>query len=142
MANYLLTDSQWTELDFVAKPPSQVGRISRVSAAFALTNGPLPNVSENAVLQYYEYLFAHLKLPFAAYYPAPRNSAEESQFRCDVIELLSPSEHLGDLFDGIFCRTRKGTYEINLPLIELQVVRGNPNFQLIDDFRFWFWNWR
>ena len=33
--------------------------------------------------------------------------------------LLDPAKHLGDGLDGIFCKTRKGTYEINLPLIEL-----------------------
>ena len=44
--------------------------------------------------------------------------------------------------DGIFCKTRKGQYEINLPLIELEIPQDSPNFQLIEDYWSWFWNWR
>ena len=38
-----------------------------------------------------------------------------------MLELLDPAKHLGDGFDGIFCKTSKGKYEINLPLIELDL---------------------
>jgi hypothetical protein len=47
-----------------------------------------------------------------------------------------------DEFDGILCKTRKGKYEINLPLNELEIPQDSPNFQLIEDYWFWFWNWR
>ena len=66
---------------------------------------------------------------------------EESAFRCVVLELLDPAKHLGDEFDGIFCKTRKGKYDINLPLIELELPDDSRNFQLIEDYWFWFWNW-
>jgi hypothetical protein len=58
------------------------------------------------------------------------------------IELLNPTQHLGDEFDGIFCKTRKGDFEINLPLIELELPDDSPNSQLIEDYWYWFWNWR
>ena len=58
------------------------------------------------------------------------------------MELLDPTQYLGDEFDGIFCKTRKGKFEVNLPLIELHVPEGSPNFQLIEDYWYWFWNWR
>jgi hypothetical protein len=57
-----------------------------------------------------------------------------------VLELLDPAKHLGDGFDGIFSKTRKGKYEINLPLIELEVPDDGPNCEFIEDY--WFWNWR
>ena len=50
-----------------------------------------------------------------------------------MLELLDPAIHLGDGFDGIFCKTRKGKYEINLPLIELELPVDNPNFEFIED---------
>ena len=59
-----------------------------------------------------------------------------------VLELLNPKKHLGDEFDGIFCKTRKGKYEVNLPLTELQIPLDSPNSQLIEDYGYWFWNWR
>ena len=42
----------------------------------------------------------------------------------------------------VLCKTRKGKYEINLPLIELDVPDDSPNFRFIEDYWYWFWNWR
>ncbi len=111
-------------------------------AALGLTSGPLLKVDEETLSRYYRYLSARLPLPFAAHYPAPKNAREAVALRCTVTELLDPAVHLGDGFDGIFCKTRKGGYEINLPLIELDLPEDSPAFRLIDDFWYWFWNWR
>jgi hypothetical protein len=39
-------------------------------------------------------------------------------------------------------KTRKGDFEVNLPLVELEVPQKSPNFQLTEDYWYWFWNWR
>ncbi len=41
------------------------------------------------------------------------------EFHCEVLELIDPATYLGDEFDGIFCKSRKGMYDLNLPLIDL-----------------------
>jgi hypothetical protein len=102
----------------------------------------LPSVGEETLSRYYEYLTARLSFPFKAYYPEPTTTLEEVRYRCTVVELLDPANGIGDEFGGIFCKTRKGKYEMNLPLIELEILQDGPNFQLIDDYWFWFWNWR
>jgi hypothetical protein len=102
----------------------------------------IPMVDEELLSRYYEYLTEHLCFPFIAHYPKPMNTEEEDEFRCTVLKLLDPAKHLGNRFDGIFSRISKGKYEINLPLIELEVPDGSPNFQFIDDYWYWFWNWR
>ena len=102
----------------------------------------MPSVNEETLSRYHKYLTARLSLPFRAHYPAPRTSLEEVEYRCTVLELLDPVSDICDEFDGIFCKTRKGKYEINVPLIELEVPKNSPNFQLIEDYWFWFWNWR
>ena len=142
MATCVFTDSQWAGLNVVTEPLSRDGQIGRIMAALGLTDGPVPNVDDETLLRYYEYLSENLPFPFSAHYPAPANSQEETEFRCTVLELLDPSEYFGDKFDGIFCKTRKGGYEINLPLIELDVARDSPTAQLIADFWYWFWNWQ
>jgi hypothetical protein len=102
----------------------------------------LPSVDEETLSRYYRYLTARLSFPFTATYPEPRSALEEQQHRCTVVELLDPANDICDEFDGIFCRTIKGKYEIHLPLIELEIPQDSPNFQLIEDYWFWFWNWR
>ena len=102
----------------------------------------IPRVQEEPLFRYYRYLTEHLCFPFIAHFPKPMNSEEEDEFCCTVLELLDPAKYLGDEFDGIFCRTRKGKYELSLPLIELYLPEDSFSFQLIDDYWYWFWNWR
>ena len=111
-------------------------------AVFALTSSGPPRVGEDTLALYHQYLSRNLALPFAAYYPQPISAEEKAEFRCTVVELLDPTRYLGDEFDGIFCRTRKCKFEVNLPLMELHLPEDNPNFQLNEDYWYWFWNWR
>ena len=104
--------------------------------------GHIPRVREEPLFRYYRYLTEYLRFPFIAHFPKPMNSEEEDEFCCTVLWLLDPAKHLGDGFDGILCTTRKGTYEITLPLIDLYLPEDSFGFQLIDDYWFWFWNWR
>jgi hypothetical protein len=137
------TDVDWAGLTAVVESPSpSERRRRRIMAALGLTGGPLPRVDDETLSRYYKYLSATLPLPFTAYYPEPKDVREGVAFRCTVLELLDPAVYLGDGFDGIFCKTRKGRYEINLPLIELEVPQDSLSFQLVDDFWYWFWNWR
>lgn len=111
-------------------------------AALGLASRNLPKVDEKTLFRYYQYLLANLSFPFAARYPEPDNPREQTEFCCMVLGLLDPTKHLGDEFDGIFCRTRSEQYEINLPLTELEVPDDSLNFQLIEDYWYWFWNWQ
>jgi hypothetical protein len=102
----------------------------------------IPRVQEEPLFRYYRYLTEHLCFPFIAHFPKPTNSEEADDFCCIVLMLLDPAKHLGGEFDGILCKTRKGTSEITLPLFDLYLPEDSFGFQLIDDYWFWFWNWR
>jgi len=102
----------------------------------------IPRVDEESHFRYYKYLTEHLCFPFTVHYPEPTTSLEEVQYRCTVLELLDPARFFGGEFDGIFCKTCKGKFDVNLPLIELEVPDDSPNFQFIEDYWYWFWNWR
>ena len=114
----------------------------RILAAIGVDGDQLPLVDEETLSRYFEYLSKNLSLPFTAHYPKPKNQSEQDEFRCTVLELLDPSKFIGDQFDGIFCKTRKAGFEVNLPLIELELPESNPEFQMIEDYWYWFWNWR
>ena len=136
-------DSHWNGLKVVTEPRPELDQKDRIIEALGSGN-PIPRVGEETLVRYYEYLSANLSFPFAAYYPAPIKPQEEEEFSCTVLELLDPAKHLGDWIDGIFSKTNKGKYEVNLPLIELEVPDDSPNFKFIEDYWYWFghWNWR
>ena len=132
---------RWNGLKVVYEPSSELDQRERILEALGPVSD-IPRVDEQPLSRYYKYLSEHLCLPFAAHFPKPATSQEEEEFRCTVLELLDPAKYLGDGFDGIFCKTRKGKYEVHLPLIELEVPDDSPNFQFIEDYWYWFWNWR
>ena len=136
------TDAHLNGLQVVAEPDPKPDQRDRILAALRPLGDHLPSVDEETLARYYTYLTARLSFPFTAYYPEPKTSLEEVQHRCNVLELLDPANDICGEFDGIFCKIRKGKYEIDLPLIELEVPDDSPNFQFIEDYWYWFWNWR
>ena len=125
----------------VPKPRTELNQKNRIIEALGSASD-IPRVQEEPLFRYYNYLTEHLGLPFIAHFPKPMNSQEEDDSCCIVLMLHDPAKHLGGGFDGILCKTRKGTYEITLPLFDLYLPEDSFGFQLIDDYWFWFWNWR
>jgi hypothetical protein len=142
MALTVAAAAHWNGPRVVTEPHRKPDQRDRIIEALGPLGECSPSVDDETLCRYYTYLSARLSLPFPAHYPEPTNSRERREFACMVLELLDPTEHLGDEFDGIFCKTRKGEYEINLPLVELGIPQNSPNFQLIEDYGYWFWNWR
>jgi len=134
--------AHWNGPRVVTEPRPEPDQRDRIVKALGPLGERSSGVDGETLCRYYTYLSAKLSLPFSVHYPEPTNSREKVQHRCTVLELLNPTKHLGDEFDGIFCKTRKGKYEVNLPLVELYVPQNSPNSQLIEDYGYWFWNWR
>ena len=136
-----VADAPRSGLKVVPKPCPERNQRDRILEALGSVSH-IPRVHEEPLSRYYKYLTKHLGFPFLAYYPKPATFEEEDEFRCTVMELLDPTKCLGDGFDGLLCKTRKGKYELNLPLIELHLSEDSFRFQLIEDYWFWSWNWR
>ena len=142
MSVFTYTDANWNGLKLVTELPRGDDQKERTLAALGSTDDRLPVVDDDTLHEYYEYLSANLSLPFTAHYPKPTNPREEVLHECTVLGLLDPSKCVNDEIDGIFCKTQKVEFEVNLPLVELEVPKGSRNFQMIEDYWGWFWNWR
>ena len=135
-------ETNWNGIKVVSEPCPVPDQKDRIIEALWPLGDDFPNVNEATLSRYYKYLTVSLSFPFTACYPKPTNSFEEVQHRRTVVELLDPAHYICDEFEGILCKTRMGKYEVNLPLIELEVPDDSPNFQFIEDYWYWFWNWR
>jgi hypothetical protein len=121
----------------VMPPENEDSRIRRV---FALAeDDPIPRVSQDALLTYRVFLGATLSFPFKALY-AETTAPVRRLFRCVVV--LGLSETTNRRTSVLMVRVQNAQGEIEIPLAELGVREGDPNHQLIDDFAYWFWNWR
>jgi hypothetical protein len=134
-------DARRTGVKVVPESYPERNQRDRITEALGSV-GHIPMVDEESLARYYKYLSAKMSFPFTAYYPEPTNTLDEVLHRCVVMELLDPINGIRDEFGGIFCRTSKGKYEVNLPLIELEIPHDSHNFQLIEDYWYWFWNWQ
>jgi hypothetical protein len=127
-------EANWHDLTVCNEFLPEKCQNDRILAALGPLGDRSPSVDDETTLRYYQYLVAHISFPFTAYYPVPKRSEEEVEYRCTVVELLDPRKHIGSEFDGIFCKARKGRFEVNLPLTELNVPEDSPNFQFIEDY--------
>ena len=135
-------EAAWQDLKVCHEILPEKTQKDRILAALGSLGDLSPHVGAETILRYYRYLAANLAFPFTAYYPLPKTSQEEVQYRASVVELLDPRKHVGGEFDGLLCKVRKGQCELHLPLTELNVLEGDPNSQLIEDYLCWFWRWR
>ena len=131
----------WPGPWMTVQPQPDRQRKNRILTALGRSRGNL-RVDPQSLARYYDYLAEHLQLPQAACYPPPKTMADALADRCEVIELLDPRTELCDEFDGLYCRTRKGGFLVNLPLVELTVLPPSENLQLLEDYEYWFWHWR
>jgi hypothetical protein len=131
----LLNIEQPTEIIF--KPLLPKDQDDRIRMVFGLTsNDPLPEVDDETLTAYRDYLAKNLTFPFQAEYGEEYGHPE----RVKVVGLGDPDlEPMIDEDDGILCEARMEGEVVTLPLGELEDAK--PNRKLIDDYCYWFHNW-
>jgi hypothetical protein len=113
---------------------------SRIRAVFGISdNTPIPQVSQESLLVYRKHLLDSLRFPFEALH-AETAPPVRRLFRC--VAVLGFSETFSHRLQTLLCRVCNDGKEIELPLAELGVREDNPNYQLVEDFTRWYWNWR
>ena len=121
------------------KPLSPDDQDDRVNLILGATgDDPVPDVNEETLQAYWRYLSSNLVVPFEAKH-CPEDGPENA---VTVTRLSDPEEYDCDEFYGLFCEARLRSRQIIVPLGEIEVKKGKPNHQLIDDYLYWFWNWR
>jgi hypothetical protein len=117
----------------VTKPLSEKDQDDRVRMALGLTHDdPLPDVSRKTLLAYHRYLAAHLKFPFKA-------KSEADGMPMTIQRLLDPKECDLDE-EGLLCEARSREGPFDFPLSEIE--GGGENRRPIEDYSYWFHNWR
>ncbi len=125
----------------VTRPLSMNDQDDRIRAVFESTSDdPLPESDGALLLAYYKYLANELSFPFEAKYSFETAPFQSKTFSIAVLGLLDPDNFLGDGY-GLFCQARREGRRIELPLTEVEVVKGSPNRRLVADYSCWFVNW-
>lgn len=134
----------FTEGSVVTEPLSQSDQDDRIRMVFGLDgNDPLPNVDEEMLEVYHEYLADSLSFPFEAEHTPESGHLFRHSRIVKVIGLGYPDdEPMTDEMYGIFCRVRHQRRVVVVPLAELEVEKGKPNRRLVKDYCYWFGNYR
>jgi hypothetical protein len=131
----LLNIEQPTKI--TVKPLSPKDQDDRIRIVFGLTsNDPLPEVDDETLTAYRDYLAKNLTFPFQAEHGGEYGHPEQVK----VIGLGDPDEEpMIDETYGLLCEARLEGEVVTLPLGELEDAK--PNRQLIDDYSYWLHNW-
>lgn len=122
------------------RPLSPKDQGDRVRMVLGLTSDdPLPDVDHESLKTYGDHLSKNLALPFLAEHGAEYGHPD----RIKVLGLGdADGEPMIDDNRGILCDARMEGDLVTLPLSKIDEVRGSQNRRLIDDYRYWFWNWQ
>ncbi len=124
--------------NIVTKPLSMADQDDRIRAVFGLTSDdPLPDVGEETLRAYHEYLSHHLRFPFEASWNPPSGPAQ----RVTAIGLSDPDEDLwADGMCGLLCRANHNGEVIEVSLADCEAKKGSPGRRLLADYGYWFGN--
>ena len=112
----------------------------RIRAILGLRKGAsLPKVNAESMLRYYRYLISRMTLPCEACYSS---DAEGTIYPVTVTGLVDPEAMPSDNRVGLCCIAYFKNKLDFLPLVDIEVDDDSPNFQLLEDYWFWLWNWR
>ena len=125
----------------VTPPLSMKDQDDRIRAVFGLTRDDLlPNVDEASLRIYHKHLVANLIFPITATW-APESDFERISEMVKVHALNGfEDDHWCDETYGLLCKVESGRGRIEVPLAELEKVKGKPNQQLVDDYNYWICN--
>jgi hypothetical protein len=124
------------------EPLSQSDQDDRIKMVFGLdSNDPLPDVDEEMLEVYCEYLADSLSFPFEAEHTPESGHLFRHSRIVKVIGLGdADDEPLIDDMHGILCEARHQRRVQVVPLAELEVEKGKPNRQFVKDYCYWFGN--
>ena len=116
----------------------------RIRRVFGLAEDvALPDVGDPSLEAYYGFLAANLSFPFDALFCPTGGEIRQLIHYVHVTELIDPRrDRVHNNLYGLFCKVRNAKETLEIPLADLGVRDDNPNCQLIDDYAYWFVNWR
>ena len=122
-------------VDIRTRPLSPDDQDDRIRAILGLTgDDPLPDVTKETLSRYQEHLSRHLKPPFEVGF------SEGGGARYTLIDLVDPGEYDEELGPLALLRRRSEVAQVRLA--ELSARPGDPRARLLDDYGYWFNNWR
>jgi hypothetical protein len=126
-----------------SKPLSPKDEDDRIRMVFGLTsNDPLPEVNDETLETYRDYLATRLSFPFEAEHTPEKGPMFRRRSLVKVTGLGDPDDDPPyiDEMHGLLCDARTDRGQVVVPVGELEVPKGKPNRQLIRDYCYWFWN--
>lgn len=124
----------------VTRPLNINDQDDRIRSVFGLTSDdPLPEVSDELLRTYYQYLIKNLSFPFEAKFTGGHTFSRPDPRTVTVLGLFNPEEVPSEHY-GLICKATEGRRRIDVPLTDIEVARKNPNKQLVEDFSSWFVN--
>ncbi len=128
----------------VPRPLSPDDEEDRVRMAFGRTHDdPLPDVTYETLLAYHHYLSANLKFPIYATFWEESGPFSSKKVTATISGLADPQEGGIDEGYGLAGSGRTPDGEgIEFPLDDIELGKKYPNRRLLDDYSYWFHNWR
>jgi hypothetical protein len=120
--------------------PERDAQALRLRTVFELSRiDPLPRVTRDTLRKYLGYLKARAAMPFEALCADTRVPLMQLVHYIRITDLLEADDHVSE---GLLCAVQDLPMVQHLPLADIGVLEESPNYQLIDDYAYWFINYQ
>lgn len=100
---------------------------------------PVPRVGLHSLRKYHAHLAARLALPFEGTLMQPIGPHRDTRSPLSVVRLMDPvHEYSPEEMYGLICKAEQNGKRIELPLARIDVAKDSTNYQLLDDYGYWF----
>ncbi len=113
----------------------------RLQAILGGKDDHIPGVGLESRRRFHKYLTAHLSLPFDGRLSSPIGPHRDTTSPLSVIGLLDPvRDYEPEEMHGLICKASQKGAKIELPLDRIDVEEGSPQYELLEDYRYWLAN--
>ncbi len=101
----------------------------------------LPSVNMQYLEIFYDHLIKHVNFPFYGVF-GEQKEEDIVYHNVEVLGLIDPDETSDlDKF-GILAQVNLNNQLVKMPLAEIVINQGDPNYEEVEDFCVWYWNYR
>ncbi len=128
------------EQDMAAYYDMERKAMERVAQIFGAA-GPdeLPDVNNRTLETFYDYLIRQVKFPYDGVFQQMQD--ETAVYHNVVVEAVMDPDDTEELDRyGLICLVEIEGQKAKMPMSEIVINQGDPNYDFVEDYCIWFWN--
>ncbi len=100
----------------------------------------LPTVDNRSLEIFYDYLLQRVQFPYYGVFAQDNEQRQQEYYPVVVKALIDPDESEELEKYGILAFVIWNDQEVKMPVAEIVINQGDPNYDVVEDYCTWYWD--